>query len=313
MVTTECSLGPVMLDLAGPELMIEERELIEHPLVGGVILFARNFESKAQLMALTAAIRETRAHLIIAVDQEGGRVQRFKAGFTHLPPAGELSDYTAAHEAGFTMAHELTEVGVNLSFAPVLDLDHGISEVIGDRSFGATPERVIELGGAYIEGMNKAGMLAVGKHFPGHGYVAADSHVALPVDDREYDEILETDLRPFEVLMPKLGGIMVAHVLYDAVDDRSPTFSSEWLQTILRDRLNFTGAVFSDDLSMAAAGSVGGYAERALMAFTAGCDMLLICNSPEGVVDALEALEQEPRFSPELSLQRFCVHNRREF
>lgn len=296
------SHGPLMLDLDGLEVTTEERELLAHPATGGVILFSRNFESPAQVAELVRQIHAVRSPpLLVAVDQEGGRVQRFRDGFTRLPPVakfGQLFDrdhkraQTITQEIGWLMAAELRAVGIDFSFAPVLDLDIGISEVIGDRAFHARPEVISQLGHAWIKGMHEAGMPAVGKHFPGHGCVEADSHLALPVDNRSYGEIEHNDLVPFRNLVSYgLDAIMPAHVVYPAVTPELAGFSSFWLDEVLRKRLGFQGVIFSDDLTMAAAGEAGGYPERAQAALDAGCDMVLVCNCREGVVEVLDALK----------------------
>ena len=291
-------LGPVMLDVAGTELSDEERTTLRHPLVGGVILFSRNYASVDQLAQLTAQIHGIRqAPLLVAVDQEGGRVQRFRHGFTPLPPMRALglmwaADRSAALQAaratGYVLAAELRACGVDLSFAPVLDLDHGASGVIGSRSFHRDAQAVVALAGALIEGLRQAGMSSVGKHFPGHGFVSADSHVACPVDPRAYKDIAADDLVPFQKLARSLGGVMPAHIVYDQVDARQPAgFSSSWLKLVLRQRLGFDGVVFSDDLSMEGASVAGGIVERAEAALTAGCDMVLVCNAPQAARDLL--------------------------
>jgi beta-N-acetylhexosaminidase len=293
--------GPVMLDLQGTELAAEERELLRHPATGGVILFARNYASPDQLYRLVRAIHEVRApSLIVAVDQEGGRVQRFRDGFTHLPPPGRYGRlYDAdrqrgldtARLAGWLMASELRACGVDLSFAPVLDLDRGLSSVIGDRAFHGDPEAVADLARAWVLGVHDAGMQAVGKHFPGHGSVAADSHHELPVDGRTLTDIELEDLVPFERLVRHgLGGIMPAHVVYPKADPRPAGFSEFWIRGVLRGRLGFQGVVFSDDLTMAAAAIEGGFPERARAALDAGCDMVLVCNNPAGAAEVLDAL-----------------------
>lgn len=294
--------GPVMAGIEGPGLSQEERELLRHPAVGGVILFSRNYESGEQLRALTADIHALRdPPLLIAIDQEGGRVQRLREGFTALPPLatfGRLHDrapaqaLAAAETAGWLMAAEMLEAGIDLSFAPVLDLDTGVSGVIGDRAFHADPAVVAALGAAYVRGMRRAGMPATGKHFPGHGSVSADSHHALPVDPRPFEQIEAMDLVPFERLA-RDGGIdamMAAHVLYSAVDERLAGFSRYWIRDVLRGRCGFEGAVFSDDLLMAAARAAGDVAESALVALDAGCDMVLVCRGTEEVARAVEAV-----------------------
>jgi len=293
-------LGILMLDLAGVTLSTEDRERLNHPSVGGVILFSRNFEAPGQLAAFVVAIHALRnPPLLVAVDHEGGRVQRFREGFTLVPAAGRLGRgydespgeaCVAAQTAGWVMASELRAVGVDFSFTPVLDLDLGISKVIGDRSFHREPQAVIALAKAYIEGMNRAGMAATGKHFPGHGSVAADSHVAVPVDDRPLIEVRARDLVPFAGLAPSLGGIMPAHVVYPACDPLPAGFSPFWLSEVLRKEIGFEGAIFSDDLSMAGAGVLGGMSERAEAAVAAGCDMILVCNDVQGADRLLDSM-----------------------
>ena len=296
------SLGPIMMDLAGTEISAAEQELLENPQIGGVILFTRNFESIAQLTTLITRIHAARSpHLLVAVDHEGGRVQRFHQGFTRLPPAsvyGKMFDKDAdmarkyAEQAGWLLAVELRAIGVDFSFAPVLDVAHGVSGVIGDRAYHASPDVVATLAYASMHGMLRAGMHAVGKHFPGHGGVAEDSHLASAVDHRELDALFAEDIVPFaKMIANDLSAIMPAHVIYDKVDDKPAGYSSIWLQQILRGRLNFQGVIFSDDLSMEAAGVAGGYAERAQQALQAGCDMVLVCNHPEGVHEAVEQLK----------------------
>ncbi|CAL1240787.1 beta-N-acetylhexosaminidase [Candidatus Methylocalor cossyra] len=291
--------GPVMLDLAGTALTPEEREQLACPAAGGVILFSRNYQTPEQITQLIAEIRAVRGDLLVAVDHEGGRVQRFRAGFTHLPPAvryGAAGNGAELAEAGgWLMAAELRAVGVDFSFAPVLDLDGGVSAVIGDRAFGAEPETVTALALAFARGMRRAGMAAVGKHFPGHGGVAEDSHRELPVDRRSYAALEAWDLRPFRALIRAgLEGILSAHVVYPSVDERPAGFSPFWLREVLRRRLGFAGAVFSDDLSMAGAAWAGDPVERAGVALAAGCDMVLVCNAPGAAGRVLERLAGEP-------------------
>lgn len=291
-----------MLDLSGTELTHAEADLLGSPQVGGVILFSRNFVSVEQLQTLVAAIRTVRADVILAVDQEGGRVQRFKAGFTRLPPIrllGRMYDddpafaVQQAHEWGWLMAAEMRAVDIDLSFAPVLDLDFGRSQVIGNRAFHADPAVVSALAGAYIDGMAEAGMAATGKHFPGHGWVVADSHVDIPVDDRVETEILENDMMPFKVLAKQLKGIMPAHVIYRHFDENPAGFSHFWLQQMLREQLGFEGVIFSDDLAMEGASVVGGYTQRAAAALKAGCDMVLVCNHRPGALEVLDWLHAQ--------------------
>ena len=299
--------GPVMVDLLGTEITDADRDLLLHPATGGVILFSRNFESPQQIYRLIHQIHELRSpRLLIAVDQEGGRVQRFRDGFTLLPPAASFehkcgSDLRMAkqvtREIGWLMAAELRAVGVDFSFAPVLDLNFGVSGVIGDRAFAKSADNVAQLASAWTFGAREAGMISVGKHFPGHGGVAADSHVDLPVDERPFEQIEQSDLRPFKHLIDNgLEAVMPAHVIYAACDPNPAGFSHFWLQDVLRNRLGFHGAIFSDDLSMAAAEHGGSYAERARAALAAGCDMVLACNNPDGAHEVLEELHdyQDP-------------------
>lgn len=308
------AIGHVMLDLQDLFLSQQENEMLAHPQVGGVILFSRNYESKKQLGELIKAIRKKAPECLIAVDQEGGRVQRFREGFLTLPPFrvyGELYQQNKeealnyAQTMAFTMARELKEVGVDMSFTPVLDIDYGKSKVIGDRSFSHQSEVVIDLGRAFIKGMHRAGMPATGKHFPGHGSVAADSHLTLPLDDRSYDCILQEDLQPFIKLQRELDAVMPAHILYEQVDCNPPCFSPFWLQEILRTKLNFSGVIFSDDLSMAGAGFVADYVERARKALAAGCDMILVCNHQSQAINVLADLEDYINPGSAARLSRF--------
>jgi len=295
------TLGPLMLDVAGTELTQEDRELLTHPAVGGVILFARNYESPEQVSALVSEIHALRnPQLLVAVDQEGGRVQRFRDGFTRLPPLaclGELYDKDRtrakhlAHTMGWLMAAEVRAVGVDISFAPVLDLDYGVSTVIGNRALHKRPEIVAELAHAYQSGMQEAGMAATGKHFPGHGAVEADSHHALPIDPRPYEDIAQWDMVPFERMVHYgLAAVMMAHVVYTEVDAHPAGFSRFWIKAILRDQLGFQGLVFSDDLSMEAAASAGSHTDRARLSLEAGCDMVLVCNARDQAAQVARAL-----------------------
>ena len=281
--------GPVFLGVEGIRLSVEDRARLGHPLTGGVILFARNFESSPQLKALTAEIRELRAlQLLVAVDHEGGRVQRFRDGFTAIPPMrtlGELWERDvagAAREAarlGLVLAGELRTHGVDFSFTPVLDLDHGASAVIGNRAFHRNPNAVAHLAAALLDGLRAGGMAGVGKHFPGHGHVAADSHTDLPADERAFAAIAAEDLVPFGALVHRgLEAIMPAHVIYPDVDREPAGYSRQWLQEILRGRLGFDGLIFSDDLGMAGAAGAGDLVARAEASLAAGCDMVLACN-----------------------------------
>lgn len=286
-----CPLGPVMLDVEGLVLTPGECERLRHPLVGGVILFSRNYASRQQLSALTAEIRALRdPSLLITVDHEGGRVQRFRDGFTALPSMRVLGDMwpgdpegarRLARQAGQVLAAELIRDGVDLSYAPVLDLDYGVSSVIGDRAFHRQPEVTIALAGALIDGMADSGMSCVGKHFPGHGFVEADSHVDTPRDPRDLEAILAEDVMPFRTLAPRLGGVMPAHVIYEKVAPEPAGFSAFWLGKVLRGMLAFKGVVFSDDLTMEAASVAGDIVARAKAASAAGCDVVLVCNRPD--------------------------------
>ncbi len=312
------TLGPVMVDLAGIALEPAERDLLRHPQVGSVILFARNYESPEQVARLAADIHAVRTPpLLVAVDQEGGRVQRFRTGFTRLPPlrdigrryaANRAEGIAVARELGWLMAAELRAVGVDLSFAPCIDVDHGVSSVIGDRALHSDAAAVAELGVAYLLGMREAGMAATGKHFPGHGAVAADSHVALPVDRREWPDI-EADLQPYRRLIANgLPSVMVAHVVFPSVDGRPASLSRAWIGGVLRGDLGFQGAVFADDLSMAGAAAFGDIVARARLAREAGCDVLPVCNDRKAVETLLEALRDPPE---PVSLMRLArLHGR---
>lgn len=313
------SLGPLLLDLTGTELDPAERELLRHPAVGGVILFARNLEGTEQVADLTAQIHALRdPHLLVAVDQEGGRVQRLREGFTRLPAPGRLGTLHRDHPArarkaaealGWLMAAELLAVGVDFSFAPVLDLDRGLSRVIGDRAFAVEPESVSELAGAWAAGARTAGMASVGKHFPGHGGVVEDSHLELPADPRPFADIEMEDLVPFARLVRHgLEAVMPAHVVYPQVDPAPAGFSSFWLRTVLRERLGFQGVIFSDDLDMAAAEEGGGYAERAGAALAAGCDMILVCNNRPAALEVVDALRDHD--DPTAHLRCLRMHGR---
>jgi beta-N-acetylhexosaminidase len=292
------SLGPLMIDIAGTELTPEDIQVLKKPLVGSVILFSRNYRDVNQVSALTAAIRALRSpHLLIAVDHEGGRVQRFRDGFTRLPAARLLGrrydeDSRAAlsltHSIGWLMASELRAVGVDFSFAPCVDLDYGVSEIIGDRAFHKDPDAVAALAVAYMAGMREAGMAAVAKHFPGHGAVIADSHVALPVDRRRFVD-LEGDIRPYRPLIDNnLAAVMGAHVVFPAIDSLPASLSKRWVTGVLRGEMGFHGCVFADDLTMAGAAAFGGVIERAELAFAAGCDVLPICNDRQAVQSVLD-------------------------
>ena len=293
------SLGPLMVDIAGTELTADDVRVLTHPLVGSVLLFTRNYQNPEQVTALTAAIRALRTpHLLIAVDHEGGRVQRFREGFTRLPAMrllGRRYDEDKrdalglAQSVGWLLAAELRNVGVDFSFAPCIDLDYGVSEIIGDRAFHSDPDAVAALAVALLSGMREAGMAAVAKHFPGHGAVVADSHVALPVDRREYAD-LEADIRPYRPLIDNnVAGIMAAHVVFPAVDALPASLSHRWITGVLRGELGFHGCVFADDLTMAGAAAFGDVQARAELALAAGCDVLPICNDRHSVEFVLKA------------------------
>ncbi|MFW6168407.1 MAG: beta-N-acetylhexosaminidase [Ralstonia sp.] len=296
--------GPIVLDVAGLELGPDDVRRIAHPLTGGVILFARNFESRAQLTALTRAIRAVRDDVLICIDHEGGRVQRAKTdGFTHLPAMGALGqlwdrDVLAATRAatacGYVLAAELRACDIDLSFTPVLDLDYGTSSVIGDRAFHRDARVVTMLANHLTLGLRLAGMANCGKHFPGHGYVQADSHVAVPVDDRPLQAILDDDAQPYGWMGLGLQSVMPAHVIYSAVDPNPAGFSRFWLQDMLRAHYNFDGVIFSDDLSMEGASVAGTVVDGARAALAAGCDMVLICNQPDEAEKVLDALDFTP-------------------
>ncbi len=296
--------APLIIDIAGTTLTPQDRRRLAHPLVGGLILFTRNWVDRAQLVELCAQIKAVRADLLICVDHEGGRVQRFRTdGFTHLPPMRALGEQwlhdplgatNAATACGYVLASELRACGVDYSFTPVLDLDHGRSAVIGDRAFARDPRVVTLLAKSLMHGLRLAGMASCGKHFPGHGHVAADSHTDIPVDRRSLKAILADDAAPYGWLSTALDAVMPAHVIYPKVDARPAGFSARWLGDILRGQLRFQGAVFSDDLSMAGARVIDGrevsHTEAALAALQAGCDMVLLCNQSLGDGSALDAL-----------------------
>ena len=311
--------APLILDVAGTTLSAVDRRRLAHPLTGGVILFARNWENRAQLLALTSAIKAVRDDLLICVDHEGGRVQRFRSdGFTHLPPmrtlgdlwmrdgkggpgSGALAATNAATAAGYVLGSELRSCGVDFSFTPILDLDWGGSTVIGDRAFHSDPRVVTLLAKSLMHGLLQAGMAHCGKHFPGHGFVHADSHTDIPVDRRSLKAILQDDAAPYGWLRSTLTSVMPAHVIYPKVDSRPACFSRKWLQDILREKLGFDGAIFSDDLSMEGArrldGQLVSYTDAAVAALQAGCDLVLLCNQSVGdgraVDELLDGLAQQ--------------------
>ncbi len=288
----QCPIGPIMIDITGTTLSQYDKEKIAHPNAGAVILFARNYETPEQVLELNQQIKAAKkGAILIAVDQEGGRVQRCQTGFTRLPPAAAYAGQSELTEgAGWLMASELLALGFDFSFAPVLDIDAGISEIIGNRSFSQNTQQACDLTSAFRSGMRRAGMSAIGKHFPGHGAVALDSHLTLPIDERDFATIYQKDVLPFKRLIEEgLEGIMPAHVVYPAIDELPAGFSPVWINDILRQKLGFNGVVFSDDISMEGAASVGGFEERAKLAQQAGCDMVLVCNNEKAAEDVLEA------------------------
>lgn len=307
--------APIILDVAGTSLSVDDRRRLAHPLTGGVILFARNWDNRAQLLDLTSAIKAVRDDLLICVDHEGGRVQRFRTdGFTHLPPMRALGDMwmddgkgagalagngamratNAATAAGYVLGAELRACGVDFSFTPVLDLDHGASGVIGDRAFHRDARVVAMLAKSLMHGLLQAGMANCGKHFPGHGFVKADSHTEIPVDKRSLKAILADDAAPYPWLSSTLTSVMPAHVIYPKVDSRPAGFSKRWLQDILRRQMRFDGAIFSDDLSMEGArrldGQLVSYTDAAVAALDAGCDLVLLCNQSVGTGEPVDEL-----------------------
>ena len=296
------SLGVLMLDIKGKSLSSLERDLLQRDSIGGLILFSRNYESKSQLRELVTSIRDIKPDILIAVDQEGGRVQRFQKGFVRLPSLGRIGKFykkepqlaeSLAKISAWVMASELISYDIDLSFAPVIDIQNMSSQVIGDRSFSSNPEIVVRLAKSYIAGLHEAGMSACGKHYPGHGTVHADSHFELPVDARPWKDIRDCDFSIFSQLIESLDGIMPAHVLYPSVDDFPAGFSEVWIKDKLRSELNFRGVVFSDDLTMAAAQAIPTPVERAKRALVAGCDMILVCNDQESAGEVANWLDSE--------------------
>ncbi|QMV61737.1 beta-N-acetylhexosaminidase [Pseudomonas berkeleyensis] len=287
--------GSLMMDIAGTWLTAEDRQMLRQPQVGGLIIFARNIESPRQVRELCQSIRALRPDLLLAVDQEGGRVQRLRQGFLRLPAIRAIADNddaeTLAEHCGWLMATEVLAVGLDLSFAPVLDLDHQRSAVVGSRAFEGDAQRAASLAGAFIRGMRQAGMAATGKHFPGHGWAEADSHVAIPRDERSLEALRARDMLPFKLLAGELDAVMPAHVIYPQVDEQPAGFSRRWLQEILRGELGFDGVIFSDDLSMAGAHVAGDAGQRIEAALSAGCDMGLVCNDRAAAELALATLQ----------------------
>jgi beta-N-acetylhexosaminidase len=292
--------GRLMLDLKGVSLDRDERLQLQNPQVGGVILFSRNIQSRDQVCDLVAEIRVCSKHLLVAVDQEGGRVQRLREGFTAIPSMQAIGNLIGrspeeglglSKDLGWLMASEVIACGLDLSFAPVLDVDRDTSSIIGDRSFSDQPEIVISAAEAFIKGMHDAGMAATGKHFPGHGGIVADSHLEAPVDDRSWNTLYARDIQPFAKLSKMLDAVMPAHITFPSVDPDSVGFSSFWLNDVLRGKLGFEGIIFSDDLTMKGADIAGGYVDKAKLALKAGCDMILVCNCPQGAVEVLSYME----------------------
>ncbi len=291
----------LMIDIEGPFLSQEDIELIGSPHVGGLILFERNFLDRNQITDLCFEIKSKKPEIIIAVDQEGGRVQRFKEGFSQIPPMQRLGDLVSydkhagldlCKNAGWLIASELIASGIDLSFSPVLDLDQDLSSIIGDRAFSDQIDIVIECARAFIFGMNEAGMACVGKHFPGHGSISEDSHLEKPIDRRALNEIENKDLIPFKELINNLDGIMTAHILFPDVDERIATFSKIWIKQILREQMKFEGMIFSDDLSMEGTNEFKSFYDKTKNAIISGCEMVLICNNREGAKDALKYFEE---------------------
>ena len=292
------SFGCLMTSLEGTSLTIEDKKLLSNKHVGGIVLFSKNFESQIQIQSLCSEIKAVKENIIIAVDQEGGRVQRFKNEFTVLPSMQDLGDYAIkknnmgiCHEIGWLMASELTASGIDISFAPVLDVDRETSSIIGNRAFSNDPNLVCKLAGQLINGMNEAGMKATGKHFPGHGGIFEDSHISEPVDIRSYEELLEIDLKPFIELKNNLGALMTAHITFPKVDDICVSYSDIWIKKILKEKLAFEGTVLSDDLSMKGAGDFS-MGKKAMKSIKAGCDMVLVCNDYDGTMDVIDAFEK---------------------
>lgn len=305
-------IGPVMIDVEGTALTADDRELLQHPMVGGLIFFTRNYQDRKQLESLVAEIRSVRPEILLAVDQEGGRVQRFRHDFTRLPSMQALSaraDTQRLQDVGWLLAAELLAVGLDFSFAPVLDADENFCRIVGDRSFACDPLKLAAKARPFMAGMHEAGMATTGKHFPGHGQVLEDSHEELPVDHRTLEQVMAADCQPFAecISAGELDAIMPAHIRFAKVDENPVGFSRYWLQDILRGKLGFDGVIFSDDLTMEGAGAAGGYAERIRAAMHAGCDMGVVCNNRAGaleVLGALEGFQQDPVSSQRLARMR---------
>ncbi|AOS97798.1 Beta-hexosaminidase [Microbulbifer aggregans] len=306
-------IGPVMIDIEGTELTDQDRQILKHPMVGGLIFFSRNFKDRPQLESLAAEIRAERPEILIAVDQEGGRVQRFRElGFTRIPSMQKLAraaDDQCLRDVGWLLAAELLTAGIDFSFAPVLDADDAHCRIVGDRSFDADPAAVGAKVRPFMAGMHEAGMATTGKHFPGHGHVLEDSHEELPEDERDLEAVMASDALPFSecIRSGELDAVMPAHIRFVQVDQQPVGFSSLWLQDVLRGQLGFDGVIFSDDLSMEGAGAAGGYGARIQAALSAGCDMGIVCNNRAGALEVLDALENfrpDPASSKRLARMR---------
>ena len=291
--------GRLMISIDGTTLSSSDKDLIRNRHVGGIILFTRNFHSQPQIEELCSEIKNIKNNIIIAVDQEGGRVQRFNGEYTQLPSMQVLgdycisnNDYSFAADVGWLMSLELIASGVDISFAPVLDVDRNTSSIIGNRSFSNKPQNVVDIASHFIQGMSEAGMQATGKHFPGHGGIKEDSHIAEPIDIRSHNELMDTDLKPFIELKDKLSAVMTAHITYPDIDNVCVSFSEIWLKNILQNNIGFNGVIFSDDLTMKGAGNTS-MDEKAIKALNAGCDMVLVCNDSKGVNSVINCFEKE--------------------
>ena len=296
---TQNLFGRLMISIDGMTLSSSDKDLIRNRHVGGIILFTRNFHSQPQILELCSEIKNIKNNIIIAVDQEGGRVQRFNGEYTQLPSMQVLgnycisnNNYSFASDVGWLMSLELIASGVDISFAPVLDVDRNTSSIIGNRSFSNKPQNVVEIASHFIQGMSEAGMQATGKHFPGHGGIKEDSHIAEPIDTRSHDDLIDNDLTPFIELKDKLSAVMTAHITYPDIDNVCVSFSEIWLKNILQNNIGFNGVIFSDDLTMKGAGNTS-MDEKAIKALNAGCDMVLVCNDSKGVNSVINCFEKE--------------------
>ena len=296
---TQNLFGRLMISIEGITLSSSDKDLIRNRHVGGIILFTRNFHSQPQIEELCSEIKNIKNNIIIAVDQEGGRVQRFNGEYTQLPSMQVLgdycisnNDYSFAADVGWLMSLELIASGVDISFAPVLDVDRNTSSIIGNRSFSNKPQNVVDIASHFIQGMSEAGMQATGKHFPGHGGIKEDSHIAEPIDIRSHNELMDTDLKPFIELKDKLSAVMTAHITYPDIDNVCVSFSKIWLKNVLQNNIGFNGVIFSDDLTMKGAGNTS-MDEKAIKALNAGCDMVLVCNDYKGANSVINRFEKE--------------------